>query len=81
MEREGTGEVRPGEIVAQSQRREVGLQQRRLATELLADHLLDDAHVDVEERDQRPGVGDVAHQLPFPIALERFTAHPAERNA
>ena len=81
MERERTGEVRLGEVVPQPERLEVRVEQRTLSAELLANHLLDDSHVNVEQRHERAGIRNVAHQLTLAIALERLGAQLPERNA
>ena len=52
-----------------------------LLRELLAQHLADDVHVDLEQRGERADVRDVAQQRAIAIALERLDAHLAERNA
>ena len=71
MEGQGTVVVRLRVVVAEPDRAEVRVEQRALLRELLAQHLADDVHVDLEQRGQRADVDDVAQQRAIAVALER----------
>ncbi len=59
----------------------VGLAQRLLGGVLLVEQSGDDVHVDVEQRAQRPGVGDVLHEHAFARLAEVVVAELRERDA
>ena len=74
-------EVLDREVVPGAQRLVVRVAQRLLLGELLLEQLVDDAHVDVEQRHQRPQVGDVLHQDPLARIVEDLVAQPGQRHA
>src|SRR5690242_13161989 len=67
-------------IVTEVERAEVRVEERALLRELFADHFTDDIQVDVEQRDERTRVGDVAHERALAIAGKRLDAELAERH-
>ena len=68
-------------VAAEMQGVQVGLDQRVLAAELLADQLLDRRHVHVEQRRQHAEIDDVLEQLPLPHVGVGAVADLGQRRA
>jgi hypothetical protein len=59
----------------------VRVAERLLLRKLLVEQLVDDGHVDVEQRHQRAEVGDVLHQDPLARVVEDLVAELGEGDA
>ena len=80
MKRQRTRVVRLGVVKAQLDRLVIRVQQARFLAILLVQHHADNIHVDVEQRDERADIGNVAQQRAISVFLERGDTHAAKRD-
>ena len=70
-----------GVVVSQADGDLIGLQQRLLAGESLAQQLPDDVEIEFQQRGQHTHIGDVLHQDAGPRVVEVLVAHARQGNA